>query len=175
MPEYHGLITDNIGYLRQALELLLALSDELYSSAVPLAFNSSVGAHVRHCLEHYECFVAGWRAREIDYDARPRDRRVEQERAVAQGRIEKLIAELRQIAAEEKTCAVRVKQDSNTAPNAIAAWSASSVRRELQFLVSHTVHHFALIAMMLRMQGFEPSADFGVAPSTLKYRQVVGD
>ena len=50
-------------------------------------------------------------------------------------------------------------------------WAPSSVARELQFLVSHTVHHYAVIAAMLRPQGIEPGVDFGVAPSTLKYEQ----
>jgi hypothetical protein len=29
----------------------------------------------------------------------------------------------------------------------------------------HAVHHFAIIAMILRIQGFEPPADFGFAAS----------
>ncbi len=45
----------------------------------------------------------------------------------------------------------------------------SSLGRELQFLVSHTVHHYALIAIASRMQGIWPKESFGVAPSTLKY------
>jgi hypothetical protein len=50
-------------------------------------------------------------------------------------------------------------------------WAVTSLERELQFLLSHTVHHFALVALLLRAQGFEVSADFGVAPSTLAYWQ----
>ncbi|MBP6670575.1 MAG: hypothetical protein KA180_14065, partial [Gemmatimonadales bacterium] len=49
-------------------------------------------------------------------------------------------------------------------------WSDSSVKRELQFLVSHTVHHYALIKELLRREGFDPGAEFGVAPSTLQAR-----
>jgi hypothetical protein len=49
--------------------------------------------------------------------------------------------------------------------------SASTALRELQFLVSHTVHHYAVIALILRARGLEPGPDFGVAPSTLKYEQ----
>ena len=45
----------------------------------------------------------------------------------------------------------------------------SSISRELQVLSSHTVHHFALIAMTLRMHGVELDSDFGMAPSTLRY------
>jgi hypothetical protein len=32
------------------------------------------------------------------------------------------------------------------------------------------MHHFALMAVTLRMHGVETGADFGVAPSTLRYR-----
>jgi hypothetical protein len=44
----------------------------------------------------------------------------------------------------------------------------SSISRELQVLSSHTVHHFALIAITLRMHGVEIESDFGMAPSTLR-------
>jgi hypothetical protein len=50
-------------------------------------------------------------------------------------------------------------------------WTHSSARRELQFLLSHTVHHYALIAMICRQYGVGVEEDFGVAPSTLKYRR----
>src|SRR5262249_43081278 len=47
----------------------------------------------------------------------------------------------------------------------------SSVTRELMALSSHTIHHFALIAMTLRAHGVVVNPDFGVAPSTLRYRE----
>ena len=48
-------------------------------------------------------------------------------------------------------------------------WSGSTVRRELDFLLSHTVHHYALIAMSLRLRGLPVPAELGVAPSTLEH------
>jgi hypothetical protein len=45
----------------------------------------------------------------------------------------------------------------------------SSTGRELQTLSSHTIHHFALIAMTLRVLGHKVDRDFGMAPSTLRY------
>ena len=58
-----------------------------------------------------------------------------------------------------------VKQDS-------PYWGASSLSRELQFLLSHLVHHQALVAVMLRVYGFVPTEEFGVAPATLENRRV---
>jgi hypothetical protein len=37
-------------------------------------------------------------------------------------------------------------------------------------LCSHAVHHFALIAMILRAHGIDVDPKFGVAPSTLRDR-----
>ncbi len=51
----------------------------------------------------------------------------------------------------------------------VALASSSSLRRELHFLLSHTVHHYALIAMILARHGVEVEPDFGVAPSTLRH------
>ena len=48
-------------------------------------------------------------------------------------------------------------------------WLVSSIGRELQALSSHTIHHFALIAITLRLHGVEVSPDFGMSPSTLTY------
>lgn len=166
-----SLIEDNIGYLQQAAALLRDLSDETYGKPAPLAFGSGLGVHLRHCLEHYESFLGGMKSGAIDYDARARDARVERDRWHALHRLEALIAALRELAfGNDEERLLKVKQDCNSNETA-PAWSRSTLARELQFLVSHTVHHYALIAVILRLHGFEPHADFGVAPSTLKYRQ----
>ncbi len=173
MSYRQSLIDGNIGYLQQALALLQHMNDDLYGKIIPLAFGSGVGQHLRHCLEHYESFLAGRQSGKIDYDSRARDVRLETDRQYALAHIAAIIAALRQLDEEDEDRHVQVKQESSAAHEAVPAWSASTVLRELQFLVSHTVHHYALIAMILRMHGFEPHADFGVAPSTLKHRHTL--
>ena len=49
-------------------------------------------------------------------------------------------------------------------------WQPSTTGRELQFLVSHTVHHFAMIGGICRALEVEMEENFGVAPSTLRHR-----
>jgi hypothetical protein len=61
---------------------------------------------------------------------------------------------------------VKMNEGDDSSPR-----SQSTIRRELQFLLSHTVHHYALIAIILKIQGFDCDEDFGVAPSTLKYQR----
>ena len=45
----------------------------------------------------------------------------------------------------------------------------STLERELQFLLNHGLHHFALIAVGLRLRGRAVPTDFGLAPSTVRW------
>ena len=44
--------------------------------------------------------------------------------------------------------------------------ASSTVARETAFVVSHTVHHAALIAILLEDMGHDRPARFGLAPTT---------
>jgi membrane protein DedA with SNARE-associated domain len=46
---------------------------------------------------------------------------------------------------------------------------ASGISRELTFLVSHSIHHYALIGVILRLNGILVPQQFGFAPSTIFY------
>lgn len=159
----------NIVYLEQGLDLLRSLDDDAYTSAQPPYHESSIGDHLRHCLEHYTSFLGGLDDGAIDYDARLRDGRIATSRLFATQTIQDLIEHLRTLSQGDK--ALLVKMDSDKDAESTAPWSPSSVKRELQYLLAHTIHHYALIAVLLRLQGHEPDPDFGVAPSTLKYRK----
>ncbi len=158
------LIARNIEVLRQGLALLGQIDDRLYVSISGTLFHSGVGSHFRHCLDSYQCFLKGARTGRIDYDQREREAQLDSDRARAMARIELTIAQLDDVLLTDLSNHLQSRQDS---PH----WTASSLDRELQFLLSHTIHHYALIALMLRIQGFSPAAGFGVAPSTLAYWQ----
>lgn len=161
---------DNIYFLRQGAALLEALGDELFTSQPPIRM-SAVGAHLRHCLDTYTCFLAGLQTGRVDYDSRNRDPRLETDRAYALEALASIIRRLEASPLEEQDRPLLAAMDRGAGEQGEAAWSQTSVRRELQFLRSHTVHHYALIAAVLRVQGYEPPADFGVAPATLTYRR----
>ncbi len=161
-------IAANIYVLNQARDLLRKLDDAAYC-AHAMGGRSAVGVHLRHALDFYALFLDGINDGRIDYDRRARDKRVEQSRDVALERIDELIAHLRALTDLDR--AIRVKVDIGDDPANTGNYSASSVRRELQSLVGHTIHHFALITYVLRAQGIETDPEFGVAPSTLDYWQ----
>src|SRR6266436_6637250 len=63
--------------LLQGLGLLFELGDRTYSHVAGTPFNSSVGQHYRHVLEHFQSLIRGVRAAEINYDARERNQRLQ--------------------------------------------------------------------------------------------------
>ncbi len=159
-----ALIGQNSQVLRQGLALLDQIDDRLYVGVSKPLFNYGVGSHFRHSLDSYQCFLSGVKTGRIDYDQRERDALIESNRVRARARIELTIEQLERETLTDSSSELQSRQDS---PH----WTASSVQRELQFLLSHTIHHYALIALMLRVQGFSPATGFGVAPSTLEYWQ----
>lgn len=161
---------ENIHYLRQGIELIGRLDAELYRRSAAAPFRGGVGSQFRHCIDFYTCYLNGLEGGRIDYSRRERDQRVESEPAYAVDRIETLIRSLAETAPGDLDRTLMVKSDMPVVSPGLPSWSGSTVHRELQFLVSHTIHHYALIVSLLREQGFEldgQSAEFGVAPSTL--------
>ena len=165
------LAEDNIVYLQQGVALLQRLDNAAYVRGNPATRSSGFGPHLRHCLDHYDRFLAGLPAGRVDYDARDRDPRTETDRAFALEKIRAIIAALEKISDAHADQPLEIKMDSGSENGTANWWSKSTVHRELQFLVSHTVHHYALIAFILRANGLDIGPEFGVAPSTLRHQK----
>ena len=201
----------NIGVIEGGVAVLQKVDATRYTTQHEAFGAASVGEHVRHCIEFYECFLAGLAPGHVDYDARRRDTRLEHDCTHALARWRELMVELRELprsalAGDGVSHGLRVKLDrpevGGPPPVIVAAadgdvpdvpgpagaempdvpvhagaemqevaWASSTIERELQFLASHTVHHFTVIALLLRLDGVEVDADFGVAPSTLHHRR----
>ena len=151
----------NILVLQQGRDLILRLDDELYRP---------VGMQFRHCLDFYGCLLDGLERGEVDYECRARDDRIAEDRRFALDRIDALIGELHELDPDAGSLPLRARGEAPAgAPRDGAPWASSSLLRELPFLFSHTVHHYAIIRLLLKARGFETGEEFGVAPSTLRY------
>jgi hypothetical protein len=164
------LVAVNIALLRQAQALLDRISDANYTASPEGLAPHKTGAHLRHILEFYECFLAGLAKGRIDYDARKRDLSLETSRRAAQTRIHSLIHRLATEPVLRVDSLVSVHIEDCAGSRLTEPLLASSVGRELQVLSSHSIHHFALMAITLRALGVHVDPDFGMAPSTLRYR-----
>jgi hypothetical protein len=164
-----ALIAINIRWLRQALTLIAKLDNEAYSAAPGELIPHRAGAHFRHILEFYRCFINGLGSLQIDYDARQRDQAIEQNRAAASAAIRKIIHFFERSDSLRRESTVWVRMEDADPRDLDTSFMKSSISRELQVLSSHTIHHFAIIAITLRFYGIEMDREFGMAPSTLRY------
>jgi len=160
------LIATNTALLQQALALVLPLDDATYSTSPADLAPHRVGSHLRHALEFYGCFLEGLETSCIDYDARKRDETIERDRHAAADKISSIIRRLDKTSSLAADEALTVRMEDGD-PNVCLR---SSVGRELQALSSHTIHHFALIAVTLRAHGVEVDPLFGMSPSTLHFQ-----
>jgi uncharacterized damage-inducible protein DinB len=158
----------NVELLDQLAALVARLSDAQYAHVERRLTGASIGAHVRHILDHYRLFLAGLPAGAVDYDARERDTAVERERGAALAQAAALAAGLRAVSPAQFARLLHVHQQGAHEAGRFEHVE-SRVDRELLFLQSHTVHHHALIALLAKLQGVEPPQHFGVAPSTIAW------
>ena len=149
--------------LEQGVTALGQLSCGQYGDA--RARHSSVGAQFRHILDHYAALFDGMAGGRVNYDARVRDRTLEQDPAAAVAAARCWIAALEGLDSNAADRRLLVHTDSGGGP-AAPDWRESTVGRELQFLASHTVHHFALIKLLLEWHDVALDDEFGMAPST---------
>ena len=166
MNAQDGLIAENLAALQQAVDLIEQITDDQYTSNDHPIFSSGVGKHIRHILDFYAAFLGAEDDR-VNYDARGRSTDVESSREAAVVRIRETMGALRRVGHPD-TPLVSKNDDCGERDPAVE-YSPSSIGRELQFLASHTVHHYAIVAMIMHSLGVEIPIDFGVAPSTLAY------
>jgi uncharacterized damage-inducible protein DinB len=182
-------IGPNVEALRRTLLLVERLTDAQYAHVDARLGAASIGAHVRHVLDHYRLFLDGLPDGEVDYDARERDTDVERSAGAAAAEARRLCAALTALGAAGAAASaasaasaagagwagrpLRVRQQGDDLPGRFDGCD-SHVERELLFLLSHAVHHQALIAVLARAQGLDVPELFGVAPSTAAWQRTQG-
>lgn len=169
----NDLIDSNLSTLQAAADLLTDLSIDEFAKIHSPWFDSSPGKHMRHVLDHYLCFRRDLPGGLIDYNRRQRDCRLESDKEHALHvvlRLCRFLADIKQNNRAEQPVSVLVCSDAALPAGNI---TQSSLGRELQFLQGHSVHHYAMIAAMLRFLGNPPDPQFGVAPSTIVHEETV--
>ena len=165
MSHSEPLLQTNLDTLAEGLDLLRSLPSGAYTACHRPTFLATIGAHYRHLIEHYQCFIAHYNDTMVCYDARARDSRLEHCAETAINELENVMNGLRALLpiAMEQTLTLDDQQGADPVHTTIG--------REFLFLQAHTVHHYAMIAAMARLSGVEPAANFGVAVATRAHSQ----
>jgi uncharacterized damage-inducible protein DinB len=146
--------------------LLMTLDSETYCGRFAPGVSGSIGEHVRHSLDHVTALLSASPAATLSYDRRHRGTAVETDATAAMHQIAECRRVLALWARRSLDEPVRVSSLMAASGETVSGWS--TLGRELAFVLSHTIHHQALIAMLLEMRAHEIPDRFGDAPSTLR-------
>lgn len=163
------LILQNTEQLTLLRAFLQAMNTNDYVQKIDILFDCSIGMHVRHVLEFYNCLLDGVQNDGIiNYDLRQRDIRLENDPNAAFGIIDQIIVLLRNESRKETSLIIH----SGVEEEEDKTYHLSSFKRELLYLSEHTTHHMATIRMAAQLLAvdYDFPAGFGLAPSTIKYR-----
>jgi hypothetical protein len=152
----------------QALSLLQETSTLEYQKVLQPHFSGSIGAHIRHVVDHFLALKNGLDKGHIDYNVRHRHNTVEQ---FPEAAIEALLSIKKWLLSlNAEACAEVISVTSEIdIQDTKSATCTSTVERELVFVSSHAIHHYALIRIICSMQNKTPPDIFGYAPATITH------
>jgi len=167
IPENHvpDVVTGCLEACRRCESVVDAILDQ-DAAAFP-----SVGPHLRHCIDHFRLLIDGWPQGAVDYDARPRDSRLERDPGAVRDALSTIAGALASIRSGDLLREVSVTQ--STAPGRPPVCSPSRLERELVFLSGHTIHHIAIMVLAAKAAGVQIPSRLAVAYSTEAHRDAL--
>lgn len=168
-PEPPVIASASVAVFEQLADLLLQTSDAEYVQSPVGVVTSSLGGHYRHNLDHLESLLASIETGVLNYDHRERGTSVENSRLAALQSIRRLQREVLKLTEDDLSQPLRLTAmvDAHAPPMHLE----TTVARELAFVLSHTIHHNAIIGVMAKTLGINLPARFGYAPSTIAHQE----
>lgn len=144
--------------------ILNQMKDEDYKLSLETLKGSSIGKHVRHIIEFYECLLLNSSNEIVNYDERKRNLLLETNIKYAIDFITEINDNINKIQSNK-----RIVLECNY--NNEKVCMESSLYRELTYNIEHTVHHLAIIGIAINMyfEYINTEDNFGYAESTINY------
>ncbi|AYV56965.1 hypothetical protein [Leptospira kmetyi] len=155
----------------QLADLLSFIEENEYSKEITQVKGSSIGKHVRHCIEVLENLTDGIETSSVSYDRRKRNPLYETSPLAARDKIFELLGKLERIE-ENKIIELVYLVDPNTG---LEGKTLSNLKREFLYVQDHTIHHMAIIKLYAEcfLTNVSLPEEFGVALSTLQFQKKI--
>jgi hypothetical protein len=157
--------------LEQLADVTRQLDSTDFTRPVRTLSQATIGQHVRHTLEFFQCLERGLPKGIVNYDERDHNEMLQENRELALDVIDEISAFLRgrdgNVALSLEVGYERTSDKTEMVP--------SNYYRELSYNIEHAVHHMALIKIGLREVAPHVTIppDFGVAVSTLRHQEAM--
>ena len=149
--------------LQRGVKLLNTLDDAQYSDRSVPPYYSSIGGHMRHILDIFDCIFDGMEAGKINLTKRKRNLLAEENLQYGLKYFDEIILKLKNLKEVDFNRIVEVKDDLGLGVLE-AKYTLGAVLIQAH---SHAIHHFASLGYVISHLGIElPDADFGYNPTT---------
>ncbi|TYA57227.1 DinB family protein [Formosa maritima] len=159
------IIQSAIKTLNKTEYILSNISNEIFCDTTIPPYNSSIGSHIRHVLDFYDCILKD--SSKIDLIARKRNLEIEQNCKNALDYYNEIIEKLGALNEDDLEKIVFVTDDLGLGKTVIK-YTFSALMAQAN---SHTIHHYAIINYILDGLGNSLKDDtFGYNPTTPKVK-----
>jgi len=150
----------------QLSQTLSELNDDEYRQPSKVLLNATIGQHVRHIIELFQCLEKGYNDGIVNYEKRKRDYQIETDKDLATLLLKEIYQNI-----ERSNREIFLEAEDYCGSTEIVS-IPSNYYRELAYNLEHTIHHMALIRVGINeVSAVRLPEEFGVAYSTVKYRQ----
>ncbi len=150
----------------QLMDSIARLTPRQYVQPCKNLSDSSIGRHVRHIIELFQCLEKGYDCGTVDYEKRKRDIDIETNKELACNLLQQISDCLGR---PNKDLLLSSLYDDHCNESIIIS---TNYYREIAYNLEHTIHHMALIRIgITEISDIALSEDYGVASSTLKHRK----
>jgi len=150
----------------QLSQTLSELNDDEYRQPSKVLLNATIGQHVRHIIELFQCLEKGYNDGIVNYEKRKRDYQIETDKDLATLLLKEIYQNI-----ERSNREIFLEAEDYCGSTEIVS-IPSNYYRELAYNLEHTIHHMALIRVGINeVSSVRLPEEFGVAYSTVKYRQ----
>jgi uncharacterized damage-inducible protein DinB len=149
--------------LNRGVKLLNSISDELYSDTSVAPYYSSIGGHMRHVLDVFDCIFEGLESNSVNLIHRKRNSLAEN--FISNGLLyfEEINIKLESLKQVDLNRTIKITDDLGNGSVTITGTLASALMQAH----SHAIHHFASVGYVVAQLKIQlPDADFGFNPTT---------
>lgn len=162
------ITANSISILEKLKSVLVQVSDDQYQSSLDVFSGATLGQHVRHIIEFYDCLIENDTS--VSYDDRKRSIDLETSIQAVCHKIDTLCLSLNEIK-EDRPLKLKVTIGIKSTDG--QEFFDTSLFRELLYAFEHAIHHMAIIkiGLIINYPSIEIPKHFGVAESTIRYKE----
>ncbi|MCF6167814.1 DinB family protein [Lutibacter sp.] len=149
--------------LHRGIQLLSTISDDEYSNTTIAPYYSSIGSHMRHILDVFDCIFDGLNEGEINLINRKRNELAENYTKEGLAYFDEILKKLDTLRTKDFNKIVKVTDDLGIGI-ITANFTLAAILIQAH---SHAIHHFASVGYIISQLGISlPDEDFGFNPTT---------